>query len=152
MLSGFCLLSSEWEQSGTKEESKAVCSHLWRGAILFLRLFLLTLMHCCILQAAEKGQASSFTNSLHFNCSLPLSGPDFHSFTFLLDWFQEVCIHLQKAKKAISNSHGWNYLVNRMGWADVEYSQNTVEDAIFIQEAWIDVYKIKKVRTEVLHS
>lgn len=38
-----------------------------------------------------------------------------------------------------------------MGWADVEYSQNTVKDAIFIQEAPIDVYKIKKVRTKAFH-
>lgn len=144
LFSALCLLSSEWKQSGRKEESKAVCSHLWRGATGFLSLFPLTPMRCCLPQAAEKGQASSFTNSSHFNCSLPLSGPNFLSFTSLLDWFQEVCIHLQKAKKATSNSHGWNYLINRMGWADVEYSQNTVKNVIFIQEAPIDIYKIKK--------
>lgn len=34
----------------------------------------------------------------------------------------------------------------------MECSQNTVKDAIFIQEASIDVYKIKKVRTKVFHK
>lgn len=65
-------------------------------------------------------------------------------FKSLLDWLQGVCIHLQEAKNKASNSHSWNYLVNTMVWADVEYSQDTIKDTLVIQETPTDVYMIKK--------
>lgn len=58
----------------------------------------------------------------------------------------------KQRKNKASNSHGWNYLGNRIVWSDVEYSQDTIKDALVIQEAPIDVYMIKKVKTKVFHS
>lgn len=71
-------------------------------------------------------------------------------FKSLLDWLQGVCIHLQEAKNKSSNSHGWNYLVNTMVWADVEYSQGTIKDAFVIQKTPREVYMIKKGKDKSL--